>query len=361
MTKDILQKEKNNMISEKFKRSLETSYTGGSSGNPTSFYRDRKCTAMRMGRQLGILENYGYETGTKCGLIWGAHVDLDFSTARLAKKIRQFSSGKKTLCCTVMDEQNMGAFYNDLLAFKPEVLKGYPNAMTEFAKYILINQLKPIQVKKIFCTAECLFPYQRKILSDVFGGEVYNLYCTREHGCIGFECEKHNGFHIDTASVFIEIVPFEKSNSNDTGEIVVTDLLNYGMPFIRYRIGDMGSFSTDPCNCGCALPLLKNFNGRVTDQLYRVDGKTVSGLMLLDMIMDVPGVKWFQVVQQTLTDFDLFLVADAGYNKEVENKIILEMKGFFSENIRVNIKLVHSIQRNPNSGKFQEVICNIKH
>ena len=361
MTKDILQKEKDNMVSEGFRNNVEISHTGGSSGNPTAFYRDRKCTAIRNGRQLGILEECGYETGERCGLLWGAHLDLDLQKKTgLRSKFRQFASGKKTLPCTILEEEGMIAFHRDLQMFKPKILYGYPNAMTEFAQFVQDQNLEPIHVEKIFCTAETLFPHQRRILSNVFEGEVFNLYCTREHGCIGFECDRHDGFHIDTGSVYVEIISSGKKISEEKGEIVITDLLNYGMPLLRSKIGDVGSLSTEFCDCGCALPKLQSFSGRVTDQLYRSDGKIVSGLMLLDMVSDVPEVKWFQVIQHSFTDFDFLLVADDGYGANIEEKIYREMKGFLGENISVNIKIVPEIKRNQNSGKYQEVICKMK-
>ena len=360
LTKEILQAEKDRMVSDPYKNQLETSYTGGSSGNPTSFYRNKGCTAKRMGRQLGILESCGYKTGDRCGLIWGAHADLDLSSGiNLKKRLRQFASGKETLCCTVMNEAQMKNYHSQLINFSPKVLYGYPNAMTEFAKYIQDNQLAPIRVKKIFCTAERLNQAQREFLSQVFGGEVFNLYCTREHGCIGFECQEHNGFHIDTGSVYLEIIIGNESVMNTKGEIVITDLLNDGMPFIRNKIGDMGVISSKDCACGCRLPMLERFDGRVSDMLYRSDGKLVSGLMLLDMLADVPEIEWFQVVQKTLTEFDMFLVVNQGFNHGIEQLIRKEMHGFFTHNVTINIHLVPEIPRNLNSGKFQEVICQI--
>jgi phenylacetate-coenzyme A ligase PaaK-like adenylate-forming protein len=71
-------------------------------------------------------------------------------------------------------------------------------------------------------------------------------------------------------------------------------------------------------------------------------------------------VTWFRVVQNSLTDFDVFLVVSDDYNADVERKIISEMYGFFTEHINIHIKLVSEIPRNPVSGKFQEVICKIK-
>ena len=153
-------------------------------------------------------------------------------------------------------------YHDRLKRFQPDVLYGYPNAIREFAEYIQGEKLEPITVGKIFCTAEKLSEGTRNTLEEVFSGEVFNLYNTREHGCIGFECRKHNGFHIDIGNVHVEIMEDGKPvPAGQPGEIVVTDLLNYGMPFIRSRIGDRGALSPEPCDCGINLPLLSSLEG----------------------------------------------------------------------------------------------------
>jgi len=364
LTKDIIEKNKEKMISRNFGiADLEISYTGGSSGTHTSFYRDRNCSAMRMGRQWGILEACGYYPGDRCGLIWGVHEDLPDpkEKASLKRNFRKFASGKETLSCTIMNPEKMREFHTRLLRFNPKVLYGYPNAIAEFATFIKEKNLHPITVKRVICTAERLTENQRQLFSEVFGGEVFNLYCTREHGCIGYECGKHHGFHLDIGSVYVEII------SNDhlappgvSGEIVITDLLNYGMPFIRNKIGDRGSLSSKLCDCGCQLPRLSKFDGRETDMLYRSDGSTVAGVMLVDMFLDVAAIKALQIVQENLTEIDLFLVVTDEYNKRIEQRVIKEMKDFMGQETKINVKILPEIPRNPLSGKYQEVICKLK-
>lgn len=363
VNKDVIEKNKETMISNRFpKHRLEKSYTGGTSGTHTSFFRDRKCTAMRIGRQLGILENCGYSLGDRCAFIWGVHAETSDSDCgfNLKRRFRKFAAAKETLCCTVMNEQIMKDFYDRLVEFKPTVFYGYPNATAQFADFIKRNNLAGFHVKTTICTAERLTAEQRLLLSEVFYGEVYNLYCTREHGCVGFECRKHNGFHIDAGSVHLEVVPNSKNPASDLNEIVITDLLNYGMPLIRNKIGDLGRLSTRMCECGSSLPLLESLNGRITDMLYRPDCSTVAGVMLVDLFMDVKEIKALQFVQNSIDEIDLFLEVTPFYNDTIEKEAFSEIRTYMGNEIKINIRIVPEIRRNPNSGKFQEVICKIK-
>jgi len=364
LTKDIIEKEKNRMISERFVNdNLELSYTGGSSGTPTSFYRNREATAQRIGRQLGILELCGYSVGDRCGLIWGAHQDIGdtHSALTLKGRLKKFLNAKEVLNCSVMNSESMRDYHEKLKRFKPRILYGYPNAMSQFANFIEENNLEKIKVNTIISTAERLSEDQRKLFQDVFEGEVYNLYCTREHGCIGFECRDHNGFHIDTGSVYLEIVTNGRVvNDGETGDIVVTDLLNYGMPFIRYEIGDRGSISPEPCSCGCKLPLLSRLDGRISDMLYRPDGSLVAGIMLIDLFLNEPAIRNIQIVQDSLHEVDLFVVVADKFIEEHKAKAVKRMGEYLGEGVKVNVRVVSEIPRNPISGKFQEVISKVK-
>jgi phenylacetate-CoA ligase len=83
------------------------------------------------------------------------------------------------------------------------------------------------------------------------------------------------------------------------GPILVTDLLNFAMPLIRYRIGDLGSWDTGPCKCGRGLPRLKAIAGRVTDFLVGGDGRLVSGVFLATyLVAQRPSLGQVQIHQE---------------------------------------------------------------
>ena len=364
LTKAVIEHNRQEIVSNLFGQDdLEVSYTGGTTGRQVAFFRDRKCTSMRIGRQLGILELCGYRNGDRRGLIWGVHTEAQNNgkDLNLKGRIRQFASGTEALCCAVMTDEKMLDFHSRLLRFKPEVLYGYPKAIAKFADFIMERRLRPISVKTVICTAERLSESTRELLASMFNGEVYDLYCTREHGCIGFECRKHRGLHIDTGSVNIEIVADGRPvKIGDVGEIVITDYCNFGMPFIRNRIGDRGRLSSRRCDCGILLPMLESLDGRETDTLYRPDGAAVAGLMLTDLFWEKPEIKAFQFIQDNLHVINLLIVAAVGYNEEVEKVAISEIRQFLGNDIAINVRKVSEIPRNSNSGKYREVICKIE-
>ena len=338
-------------------------YTGGTMSNPTSFYRNRECRTARFGRQWGVLESCGYRRGDKRGLIWGAHVDLPVpgAASTFKRRLRQFASGDEVLCCGVMTDADLLDYYQRLLAFRPRVIYGYPNAIEEFASFIQRKRLRPIHATRVLCTAEKLHEHQRLLFEEVFGAEVFNLYCSRDHGCVAFECHRHLGFHVDTGNTIVEILrDGRRAEPGESGELVITDLLNYGMPLVRHATADMATAAVGPCDCGNPFPLFSSLDGRTTDILYRPDGTVVAGIMLPDLFMHQPTIAQSQFVQEDPSSLDVSLVLSPGASGDIRGMVIREIRSVMGPDIAIHLRFVDDIPRNPRSGKYQEVICRIK-
>jgi phenylacetate-CoA ligase len=363
VNKEIVKARKSSLVSSLHAEdTLDMELTGGTTGTQTSFYRDHACTVSRAGRQWGILGLCGYRPGMKRALVWGVHSDLPAGRANRTLKgwFREFARGQETLACTVMSEHDLTEYQRRVIDFGPDIMYGYPSAMEQLGRFITDRRLHPIRVKTIIATAERLATQQRSFLEQVYGGELFNLYCTREYGCVGFECDRHDGFHIDTESVFVEITrDGQPVAPGEIGEITITDLLNRGMPLIRSRTGDMGALAAAPCGCGSPLPLLKSLHGRVTDTLYRPDGSVVAGLMLPDLFADLPGIVAAQYVQTSIKALDVLLVVDDRYSKQVEQEAYRQVRELMGDEMEIRLVRVQEIRRNTRSGKYQEVICKV--
>ena len=83
-------------------------------------------------------------------------------------------------------------------------------------------------------------------------------------------------------------------------EILITDLHNYGMPFVRYESGDLGRIADTSCRCGRGLPLLTAIEGRVLDALRTADGRIVPGEFFPHLLKDIPELAQYRVEQKSL-------------------------------------------------------------
>src|SRR5436189_4152655 len=114
-------------------------------------------------------------------------------------------------------------------------------------------------------------PETRRRIQEAFGAKTFDHVGMTEMGAYGFECEAQAGLHINEDEFIAEIIdpktlaPVENGNK---GELVLTNLGRVGMPLIRYRTGDLGVISREPCACGRPwVRLIGGILGRADDMI----------------------------------------------------------------------------------------------
>ncbi|MCK5074211.1 MAG: phenylacetate--CoA ligase family protein, partial [Bacteriovoracaceae bacterium] len=183
----------------------------------------------------------------------------------------------------------------------------------------------------------------------------------REFGDIAQECAKREGLHINCDRFVIEILNenIEPVAEGKSGELVITDLDNYGMPLIRYRIGDMASFKKTLCSCGRGLPLLEQVEGRTLDIVRAPNGNRLGGTFWTLLFRSRPGIKSFQVIQERLDEIIIKYVKDGS----VANTDLLSFESHIHEkcgdNLNVHFVEVSSILKTA-SGKTRFVVSKLR-
>ena len=162
----------------------------------------------------------------------------------------------------------------------------------------------------VICAAEKVLPFQREVMERVFGCPVFNTYGSREFMLIASECEKHEGLHVNVENLIVEIVKEDGTyaREGETGRIIITDLHNYGMPFIRYEIGDLAVFTERRCSCGRGLPIIEDVVGRSLDMIKTPEGKIVPGEFFPHLMKEFKEILKFQVIQETLENLRIRMV-----------------------------------------------------
>ncbi|MDP4161299.1 MAG: AMP-binding protein [Bacillota bacterium] len=156
--------------------------------------------------------------------------------------------------------------------------------------------LKSLHLKKMWVVGEGCSNAFRKRLEKIWGTTVNSNYGSTESGFISRECDVHDGQHITQAHVLVEIVDPQTGNvlkPGETGEIVLTCMLRFDTPLIRYRTNDLGYIDKKPCRCGVLLPRLY-MKGRATDHIS-IKGKSYSPYYMEEFLMQQPEVgNWYQ-------------------------------------------------------------------
>jgi phenylacetate-CoA ligase len=286
LTKQEVQEQGQRLIARDWPRhDLIRNQTGGSTGQPLTFYLsgDRKCS--RAAATLRHNRWAGWRVGDRAAVIWGAPQERPADTWRTRLRAALLRE-PLWLDTGALTEATMDGFLAGLRRFRPRVIQAYARAAVLFARYLEARGAVPPRPHALVASAEVLEPEDRALLERVFGCPVFNRYGCREVSVIASECPAHAGLHVMAEGLYVEVeTPDGPAAPGQTGSILITDLLNGAMPLIRYRIGDLGAWAPGPCPCGRHLPRLERVAGRVTDFLVGCDGQLVSGVFLATYVV----------------------------------------------------------------------------
>lgn len=332
--------------------------TGGSSGEPLIFYIGNKRVSHDVAAKWRATRWWGVDIGDPEIVVWGSPIELGKQDR--VKAIRDKLLRTQLLPAFEMSEAKLDQFVATIRAVKPRMLFGYPSALTHIAKHAQKRgvNMTDLGVKVAFVTSERLYDEQRSTISQAFGCKVANGYGGRDAGFIAHECPAGN-MHLTADDIVVEIIneAGQVQPAGVAGEIVVTHLSTNDFPFIRYRTGDIGVLGSTPCSCGRGLPLLQAIQGRSTDFVVAANGTVMHGLSLIYILRDLPGVRFFKVVQESRALTRVLLVTDDAFESESLAKIISGFKQRLGAEVQVVVDLVDNIPAEK-SGKFRYIISH---
>ncbi len=290
--------------------------TGGSSGTPLQLWIDLQANDRRTAAAYRGYGWAGAAPGTRQTHLWG--VDLQAASSWSRRKNWWYSRGlyrRDVLNSFELSDASVGRFADRINRYRPSVLVAYTNPLYELAREIERRGLSMHSPRSVIVGAEKIYDYQRQLIEKVFDAPVFETYGSREFTLIGAECERHNGLHVTSELLLVEIVDDEGQPvpAGQEGDIVVTDLFNVAMPFVRYAIGDRGIAETGRCDCGRGLPRLREVTGRKLDLVKTPDGRRVPGEFFPHLIKDYPAIRQFQVVQSHPDQLNVDLVVDPNW------------------------------------------------
>jgi phenylacetate-CoA ligase len=242
--------------------------------------------------------------------------------------------------------------------YRPEVIVAYVAPLYELAQFIKDKSLPRRSPETIVTGAELLHPHQRTLIEEDFGCPVHSTYGCREFMLIAAECSKRGGMHINTDHLVVEVLD-DRGVPASSGEVVITDLHNYAMPFIRYINGDLATLSAEHCPCGRGLPLMQSVDGRKLDTIRTRAGHAVPGAFFPHMFKEVPTVARFQVVQNSLEDLDIVIVKLPEFNDADLTFIQREVTKILGEEIHIKYRFVDDIPL-PRSGKQRVTVSHLE-
>ena len=244
--------------------------------------------------------------------------------------------------------------YIDAVHERPaRYVQGYPSALHLVARAMLDagRPLPKRRFRAVFTSSESLLAFQRRTIEEAFEAPVRDRYGTSELAVSMTACTENN-LHVDMEFCIVEVEPEEETDEWVRGPLLVTGLANDATPFLRYRIGDVGTRSKRPCPCGRAGDVFLAVDGRLEDYAITPDGRWIGRLD--HIFKDQLDVAEAQILQETPAAIEVLVVPRPSWNDAAERGLLKEIRSRLGDEIRVDLRLTEEIPREPN-GKFRAV------
>jgi phenylacetate-CoA ligase len=321
--------------------------TSGSTGEPFVCYADRSQLEFRWAATLRSQEWTGYRFGDPTVRLW--HQTIGMTKAQVFKeRLDAWFCNRHFIPVFGMKADGLEQIVEFISEKTPVLIDGYAEAFNFLAGYIESRGGLPFRPKALMSSAQSMPPQSRALIEKAFGCSVYDKYGSREFSGIAYETDAHNGHAVVAEGYIVEIlVDGRPALPGEVGEVVVTDLNNYCMPFIRYRIGDLAQAidNSTPSVCGRGLPRIGEIQGRVQSIIQGTDGQFVPGAFFPHALKEYGyAISRFQVVQEEVGAIKFRVVKAARYSEETLDEIKALIRRYLGENLRIDVIFEDNIE-----------------
>jgi len=333
--------------------------TSGSSGDPMVFAKDKGCHAliwaniMRKFAWHGINFNRSYQAR-----FYG--MPMAFWPQKLLR-IKDFLSNRYRMNIFDLSDQGLDKMINQFASKRFDYINGYTSAIVLLAKQLesknrVLKTLCP-SLKVCIVTSEMLFEADKTLLEKALGVPVINEYGASEVDLIAFQNTKGE-WVVNAETCLVEIVDEQDRvlPYGQEGRIIVTQLYNKAMPFIRYEVGDYGIL--DPKSTP-QKPILQKLVGRTNDVIQLPSGKRAAGMAFYSITKalfdDQSPVKEFVIKQTKIDTFEIEYVSDLAFTEAQELYINQVICDFLEPNLYLKFVRIKHSNRSAN-GKLKQFI-----
>jgi len=358
LTRTDVKNHRGDLVSTVYRGGVFEGKTSGSTGEPMRFIMDSSAAYWSYAVEARCRGWYGVRRGNKMAWITGSLQDYPEWKwkDRLAAKIKRY----RYLNARTMTENKMQAFTEMLIRWQPEIIRVYPQALSVFAHYLKERHITSIKPRLIETTAEKITPSMRGLFEEIFHAPVADHYSSLEIFSYAYQCPQ-GGIHVNEERYLELVESGQVVDDGKMGEVVVTALNQYAMPFIRYKNGDVGIYETGGCSCGRGMPVLQEIVGRNNDLLVRPDGQIVHSVIVDDIIISKYqyGVQQFQIYQPDREHLEVRLLCRQRVAPALLEDIRNELQPSFGGMMNISVIQVDNIEPTE-AGKRHYVISKVK-
>ena len=352
--KNIIRGQRSAFLSGLYRKSnLTEMVTSGSTGTPFAVLQDKGKRLRNAADTIWWGQHAGYAIGTPLFYfrIWTS-INRKSSLSTWLENI---------IPVDVMDlsSENLSKIAGNLLSKEePFSLLGYASALESVGKYMKETGGKCTKgsCRAIIAISEALESETKTLLESQFGACAVSRYSNIENGIIAQQSTSGTShFLVNWASYWVEILDLENDvpvADGTLGRIVVTDLHNKGMPFVRYDTGDTGSMLVDDYT---GQRVMTKIEGRRMDAVYDTRGRPISPFTINNQMCRYPEVAQYQFIQEDEKSYKFKINTQSGLLFLKEAQLIAEYKAYLGQDAKISIEYVSGIPL-LKSGKRKKVV-----
>jgi phenylacetate-CoA ligase len=302
-----------------------TGFTSGSTSTPFQFYSDIASNDERRASLWLFNSWFGYMPGEK--RLYIGNIKKKPPLARLRDRIAR----NYEIHVADIPYEKIARVLTRIDKIRPSHLEGFPSSLALLARSMLEEGLETrSKLSAVISVSERLLKSQRDYIESAFRCPVIDRYGLCElGGIVSQQCQRDSGFHTNTELCLLEVVDEsgKPCRPGREGRLVVTDLHNFVMPFIRYYSGDLGT-SGGMCACGRGFPTVDKICGRELEFVRKRGGEKISLAPYIEgMYKYAPYVMQFQFEQKTNGKLVIIVVPGPKFSKAVESAIVADLGG----------------------------------
>lgn len=346
-------------------RALVCRHTTGTTGTPVSVYMTR---TEALFRTLSLLDAYRRNVR-----IPPAFTLVDVGPERKDRATRSVQRVGPVRIVRLFRSLPVSEHVALLRRTRPTLVEGRPSMLWQVARALDAEGMTAIRPRLVISYAEALYPHVRELLERVFACRVVDYYNCEEAGNLAWECPDRPGImHPNPATVCLEVVGVDgrPAGYGVEGSVVITNLFNATMPFVRYVMDDRATLlAPERCSCGFDGPAMRLVDGRDEDFFVMPDGREISPRVIYDVVNtalpssgvgDVlaQAIREFQIVQEERDRIVVRVVPGPRYSDDLWRDLGAHVRALHPA-VRVEVTRVDALEPSP-GGKFRQVTSRVR-
>ncbi len=337
--------------------------TSGTTGVPTEIWHD----------QVSLLANiaYGERERDPINQICGGsfrpkelYVGYETSTFKLVtdfykESVRLPVQPRRRFVPLSTPLEDVAAMVN---AEQPDILVGYGGWIDLFFRTVAARGIELHLPSMVMYMGEAL-PYgTRHYLEHDLGVPVLSRYNAVEAFKIGFYCQQREGFHVHEDLCHVRIVdPGGRDVADgESGQVIISNLVNRASVLINYPMGDLASRSPVACSCGRSFQMISELEGRTEDILEFEGGRYVHPRMVWQIFKDERQVLQYQLIEHENQRFELQVVTlDESDFHAALDRVLPELQELLGRQANIEANWRQTVIRQPGQ-KFRSVVSRHK-